>query len=94
MEHAIQGKVVYRLGSPRWCNTLLTSKYPPSLIAVPAGIGLSVLQKPELLDVPPRSHYMLLDDPMRAAFPVPPNLEAIATLSVGTLYVNRDSRCS
>jgi hypothetical protein len=31
---------------------------------------------------------------MRAAFPVPPNLEAIATLSVGTLYVNRDSRCS
>jgi hypothetical protein len=94
MEHAIQGKVVYRLGSPRWCNTLLTSKYPPSLIAVPAGIGLSVLQKPELLDVPPRSHYMLLDDPMRAAFPVPPNLEAIATLSVGTLYVNRDSGCS
>jgi hypothetical protein len=94
MEHAVEGKVVYRQGASRWCNTLLTSKYPPSLIAVPAGIGLSVLQKPELLDVPPHSHYMLLDDAMRAAFPVQPNLDAIATLPDGTLYVNRDSGCS
>ena len=94
MEHAVHGKVVYREGSSRWCNTLLTSVYPPSLIAVPAGIGLSVLQKPELLDVPPHSHYMLLDEAMRAAFPVAPNLEVIATLPYGTLYVNRDSSCS
>jgi len=63
------------------------------LIAVPAGIGLSVVQKPELLRIPPRSHYMLLDDDLRAAFPVPPDLEPIATLPYGTLYVNRGARC-
>lgn len=94
MEQAVHGKVVYRAGSSRWCNTLLTSKYPSSLIAVPAGIGLSLVQKPELVPSPPRSHYMLLDDAMRAAFPVPPNLDLIATLPYGTLYVNRDSGCS
>jgi hypothetical protein len=94
MQRAIEGKVVYRQGSSRWCNTLLTSQYPSSLIAVPAGIGLSLVQKPELLPIPPRSHYMLLDDAMRGAFPVPPNLDAIATLPYGTLYVNSDSGCS
>jgi hypothetical protein len=93
MQRAMQGKVVYRQGASRWCNTLLTSRYPSSLIEVPAGIGLSVVQKPELLHVPPRSHYMLLDDAMRSAFPVPLNLEVIATLPYGTLYVNRDSGC-
>ena len=84
---------MYREASSRWCNTLLTSQSPPSLIAVPAGIGLSVVQKPELLRIPPRSYYMLLDDAIRAAFPVPPDLEPIATLPYGTLYVNRDARC-
>ncbi len=93
LEQAIRGKVVYQPGASRWCNTMLTSQYPSSLVAVPAGIGLSVLQKPELLHVPPHSHYMLLDDMMRAAFPVPPNLDVIATLPYGTLYVNRDSGC-
>ena len=93
MEQAINGKIVYREAASRWCNTLLTSTYPSSLIAVPAGIGLSVLQKPELLRIPPRSYYMLLDDAVRAAFPVPPDLEPIATLPYGTLYVNRDARC-
>jgi hypothetical protein len=93
LQHALQDRVVYRQGSSRWCNTLLTSKYPSSLLAVPAGIGLSLLQKPELLRIPPRSHYLLLDDAMRAAFPVPPNLDAVATLPYGTLYVNRDSGC-
>jgi hypothetical protein len=93
MEDAIRGTVVYQQGASRWCNTLLTSRYPPSLIAVPAGIGLSVVQKPELLHIPPYSHYMLLDDQMRAASPVPLNLDAIATLSYGTLYENRDAGC-
>ena len=93
MEQAIEGKIVYREASSRWCNTLLTSQYPPSLIAVPAGIGLSVVRKPELLRIPPRSHYMLLDDALRAAFPVPPDLEPIATVPYGTLYVNRGARC-
>jgi hypothetical protein len=88
-----QGMVVYRPNASRWCNTLLTSSYPSSLIAVPAGIGLSVLQKPEEFPAPPRSHYLLLDDEYRSAFSFPPDLDVIATLPYGTLYVNRGSGC-
>jgi hypothetical protein len=94
LEHAIDGTVVYRPGASRWCNTLLTSQYPPHLIAVPAGIGLSVVRKPELMTLPPRSHYMLLDDAVRAAFTRPIDLDPVATLPYGTLYVNRESGCT
>lgn len=94
MQHAVHGRVVYRRDSSRWCNTLLTSAYPSSLIAVPAGIGLSVLQKPESFRAPPRSRYVLLDDEVRSAFSVPLDLDAVATLPYGTLYVNRGSGCS
>jgi hypothetical protein len=94
LEHAIDGTVVYRPEASRWCNTLLTSQYPPHLIAVPAGIGLSVVRKPELMTLPPRSHYMLLDDAVRAAFTRPIDLDPVATLPYGTLYVNRESGCT
>ena len=93
MQHAIHGSVVYRRDSSRWCNTLLTSPYPSSLIAVPAGIGLSVLQKPEAFRTPPRSRYLLMQDETRAAFSVPLDLHLIATLPYGTLYINRGSGC-
>ena len=93
LERALDGTVVYRPEASRWCNTLLTSQYPPHLTAVPAGIGISVVRKPELMTLPPRSHYLLLDELVRAAFTGPLNLEPIATLPYGTLYVNRDSGC-
>jgi hypothetical protein len=93
LERALDGIVVYRPEASRWCNTLLTSQYPPQLIAVPAGIGLSVVRKPENMRLPPRSRYLLLDEPVRSAFTGPLNLDAVATLPYGTLYVNRDSRC-
>jgi len=93
LEHAFGRSVVYHPDATRWCNTLLTSQYPPQLIGVPAGIGLSVVRKPERMTLPPRSRYLLLDDTVRAAFTGPLNLETIATLPYGTLYVNRDARC-
>ena len=93
LEHAIDGTIVYHPGASRWCNTLLTSQYPPHLIAVPAGIGLSVVRKPELMTLPPRSRYVLLDEPVKAAFTRPLDLEPVATLPYGTLYVNRGSGC-
>ena len=93
LEHALGTRVIYRPDVSRWCNTLLTSQYPPQLIGVPAGIGLSVVRKPERMTLPPRSRYLLLDDNVRAAFTGPLNLETIATLPYGTLYVNRDARC-
>lgn len=93
MEQAIEGTIVYRPGASRWCNTLLTSQYPTSLIVVPGGIGLSVIMRGALPRFPPRSHYLLLDEVMRAEFPVPLNLDVIATFPYGTLYVNRDAEC-
>jgi hypothetical protein len=93
LEQAIDGKVVYRPGASRWCNTLLTSQYPTSLIVVPAGIGLSVIQRGALPRFPPRSRYLLLDDAVRAASPVPLKLDVIATLPDGTLYENREAEC-
>jgi hypothetical protein len=93
LEQAIDGTLVYQPGASRWCNTLLTSQYPPHLIAVPAGIGLSVLRKPELMSLPPRSRYIFLDEPWRAVLAGHLNLDPVATLPYGTLYVNRDAKC-
>lgn len=93
LEHALDGAIRYQPDAPRWCNTLLTSQYPPQLIAVPGGIGLSVVRQPEKMVGPPRSRYMLLDEPVLARFPQPLHLEPIATLPYGTLYVNGDARC-
>ncbi len=94
LEYALGSSVVYLPNASRWCNTLLTSQYPPQLIGVPGGIGLSVVRKPEKMTLPPQSRYLLLDDDVRAAFTGPLNLEKISTLPYGTLYVNRDARCS
>jgi hypothetical protein len=93
VEHAVDGRVIYRPGASRWCNTLLTSQYPPHLIAVPAGIGLSVVRRPEQMTLPPRSHYMLLDALAYASFTRPLKLDPLATLPYGTLFVNRESGC-
>ena len=84
---------MYRPGASRWCNTLLTAQYPPHLIAIPPGIGLSVLQKPEEMTHPPRSRYLLLDDGSLARFVLPLHLDPIATLGYGTMYENRDAGC-
>lgn len=93
LEDALGATVVYHPDASRWCNTLLTSQYPPQLIGVPGGIGLSVVRKPERMALPPKSRYLLLDEDVRAAFTGPLNLEMVATLPYGTLYVNRDARC-
>jgi len=93
LEYALGSTVVYQPNASRWCNTLLTSQYPPQLIGVPGGIGLSVVRKPERMTLPPRSRYLLLDDDARGAFNGPLNLETVATLPYGTLYLNRDARC-
>jgi hypothetical protein len=85
--------LVYRPSDSRWCNTLLTSQYPPYLIAVPAGIGLSVVREPELMSLPPRSGYLLLDDRARTSFSRPLALQALAEMPYGTLYRNLESGC-
>jgi len=93
LEETLARRVAYRADRPRWCNTLLTSQYPPYMIAVPAGIGLSVVREPDQLHLPPRSRYLLLDEPARAAMEASLHLDAIASLPYGTLYRNLDAAC-
>ena len=93
LHDVMTGRVAYHPASSRWCNTLLTSKYPPDLIAVPAGIGISVVQFADHLPTPPRSRYLLLDAEALSALRSPHHLTPIATLPFGTLYLNRDAKC-
>ena len=90
---AIDGRIVYRPDATRWCNTLLTSQYPPHLIVVPAGFGLSIVREPNEMKLPPRSHFLLLDEAARADFSGPIHVQPLVTLAYGTLYVNLDSGC-
>jgi len=85
--------IAYRHDLSRWCNTLLTAQEPPHLIAVPAGIGISVVREADQMPVPPRSHYLLLDHSALTHFRRPLRVEPLATLPYGTLYVNLESGC-
>jgi hypothetical protein len=89
----LEGHVAYQANQSRWCNTLLTAQYPPHLIAVPGGIGLSVVREADTITMPPRSRFMLLDEPSQAEFTAPLNVKTLATLPYGTLYENLDARC-
>jgi hypothetical protein len=93
LETALAGRVVYHANQPRWCNTLLTAQYPPYLIGVPSGIGLSVVREPDRVAMPPRSRYLLLDTRSLSGFTAPLNVKALVTLPYGTLYENLDARC-
>lgn len=85
--------VAFRAGEPRWCNTLLTSQFPPFLTAVPGGVGISVVREPEVMQLPAKSRYLLLDDRALAVFAQPPRTQPLATLPYGTLYLNLDAEC-
>jgi hypothetical protein len=85
--------IAYRQDLSRWCNTLLTAQEPPYLIAVPAGIGISVVRESDQMPVPPRSHYLLLDDSALTQFRRPLQVQKLATLPYGTLYLNLESGC-
>jgi hypothetical protein len=93
LSDAIEGRIVYRPDASRWCNTLLTSQYPPHLIVVPAGIGISVVREPNEMRLPPRSHYLLIDDTALADFNGPLRTTRLVRLPYGTLYLNLDAEC-
>ena len=76
-----------------WCNTLLTMTYEREIVAVPAGIGLSVGSPSSDVPAPIKSGYLLLraegvEDYSRKA-----RLEHLATTALGELYANRDAPC-
>ena len=86
-------RVTYRAGDSRWCNTLLTAQEPPYLIAVPAGIGISVVRESDQMSVPPHSRYLLLDESALVHFKRPLRVQPLATLPYGTLYLNLEADC-
>jgi hypothetical protein len=84
----------YEADAPPWCNTLLSSQYPPDFIAVPPGIGISITRSPDELPAPPRSRYLLLDAAAEAALAGRVRLDRIgAPLPYGTMFLNLDVRC-
>lgn len=93
-EETIGARMHYERNAPPWCNTLLTAQYPPDLIAVPPGIGISGTRSPDELRLPPHSRYLLLDAPAHAALEGRVRLERIGEpLPYGTIYLNLDARC-
>jgi hypothetical protein len=92
-EETIAGRIRYEPDAPPWCNTILTSQYPPDLIAVPAGVGISGTRSADEMHAP-RSKYLLLDAAAHAAFSGRVRMEQIgAPLPYGTIYLNLDARC-
>ena len=76
-----------------WCNTLLTTTYEREIVAVPAGIGLSVGRPAENLVPPIRSGYVLLTADSVTPFGGKARLQFLATTVLGDLYANRDAGC-
>ena len=76
-----------------WCNTLLTTTYEREIVAVPAGIGLSVARPARNLVPPIKSGYVLLTADSVTDFGDKARLQFLATTALGTLYANRDAGC-
>ena len=93
---SIEGKMVFQSGDGRWCNTLLVpfNSYRSTLVAVPAGIGLSAFLSPETTEYPLKSKYVIATNPAFMSKNGPVNLQPLAETSLGTLYFNQDSHCS
>jgi hypothetical protein len=76
-----------------WCNTLLTTMYEREIVAVPAGVGLSVGRPVNQLRPPIKSGYVLLTENSAKEFGDKAHLQHLATTVLGELYANRDARC-
>jgi hypothetical protein len=90
---ALAGRVVFHPGEPRWCNTLLTSQFPPFLAVLPPGIGISIVREPNQMALPPKSKYLLIDDRAMDDFSAALRLQPLARLPYGTLSLNLDAMC-
>ena len=88
---AIEGEIRYTPAADRWYNTLLVTQYPPELINVPAGIGISVTRNPDELTGPPRSRFLMFEEDAVQQLAHPVRLRQFGTLSYGNLYENLDA---
>ena len=88
---AIEGEIRYTPAADRWYNTLLVTQYPPELINVPAGIGISTAWNPDEITGPLRSRFLLFEENAVQQLAHPVRLRQFGTLSYGNLYENLDA---
>jgi hypothetical protein len=101
-KEATQAVIVYDPeASNAWCNTLLMrmtdwgelkAVFPPELMALHPGIGISFFFEFYNLSLPLKSKYLLLDEATRNTFPTV-NTELLGTTSIGNIYLNLDAAC-
>jgi len=90
---AVKPWLVYQPNQGPWCNTLLLAEnYPPEMIEVPPGIGISIMLGDEM-KLPPRSHYLLLDGATYQRLQGSLNVRPLASTVRGELYENLDAGC-
>jgi hypothetical protein len=87
--------------SSAWCNTVLVrmtdwgelkAVFPPELMALHPGIGISFFFEFYNLSLPLKSKYLLLDEATRNTFPTA-RTELLGTTSIGKIYLNLDAGC-
>jgi hypothetical protein len=92
--------IAYDAGAENpWCNTLLfwssartDWSFPPELMGIDPGIGISFAYWPGRLALPPKSKYLLLEAWMAERLNLR-NLRMLGATPIGNLYRNPDARC-
>jgi hypothetical protein len=92
-EEVVAPRLRYDPQAPAWCNTMLTSEYPPEFIAVPPGIGISFIREWERQRVPLRSRYLFLDELTQRGLGDHLHGQALVSLPTATLFLNADADC-
>jgi hypothetical protein len=84
--------LVFRTNDNAWCNTLLTMTYEREIVAVPAGIGLS-LARVDASKIPVKSRYLLLTADVVERYRSRAALEPLGSTVLGELFLNRNAAC-
>ena len=85
--------------SSPWCNTLLLDVrlYDSRVLTVPGGIGVSYVLRPDTLQFPLKSRYLLFNSPadldLYTRLQSRLNVRLLGRLSIGDLYLNQDADC-
>jgi hypothetical protein len=93
LRQQMQALIPYQPGKDPWCNTLLTMVYPPAIITVPAGIGLSMATRRTPSAEPVKSRYLLLSDNGLELYGGATGLRHLAKTVLGDLYLNPAAPC-
>ncbi len=85
-----------------WCNTLLVMVkdraefaigFPPELMWLDGGIGISFQTLAIPVETPYKSRYILLDEEDVTYFGLNPDLQPLITTTIGTFYENTAAEC-